>query len=193
MLPDGVLSSTPVAGSMVAPDNLVVSPRRDYERGGVALGDASQGLSVRDWTAWIVGDDIWLGPVGEPGQAYLHTPGVTEVSLAFDQSMRPHLAYVVGGQAALYWYDTAAGAFSTMVLAGASTPRMALDDHRMQHVATSDVIVAYVRAGNLYFRQQRDRFQVERLLAETVRAGGRVGLLVSVGMNNHNRLQLVVM
>lgn len=192
MLPDGVLSSTPVRGAMVSPDNLVTSPRRDYERGGVAIGDASKGLSVRDWSAWIVGDDIWIGPVGEPGQVYLHAPGVTEVALAFDQAMRPHIAYVAAGQAAFYWYDTAAGQFTTMALEGVTTPRLALDEHRAQHIAASDVILAYVRAGNLYFRQQRDRFQIEYLLAETVRAGGRVGLLVAMGMSSRNRLQFVV-
>jgi hypothetical protein len=59
-----------------------------------------------------------------------------------------------------------------------------LDDKRPLQNAVSDVILAYTRSGNLYFRAQRDRYLVEYPLATAV-----TGTLDKVGMNTVNRLQ----
>jgi hypothetical protein len=46
------------------------------------------------------------------------------------------------------------------------------------------VIFAYIRGDALYYRQQRDRYQQERLLAGSV-----PGALNKIGMNAENRFQ----
>src|SRR3546814_4042279 len=62
-------------------------------------------------------------------------------------------------------------------------PRCSLDDKRELESANNDIILAYVRAGSLYVRYQRERYLDEHLM----RAG--VSKLYQVGMNNQYRFQ----
>src|SRR3546814_4839361 len=57
-------------------------------------------------------------------------------------------------------------------------PRCSLDDKRELESANNDIILAYVRAGSLYVRYQRERYLDEH----PMRAG--VSTLYQVGMNN---------
>jgi hypothetical protein len=172
------------------PDDLLV----DWEMGGVGLSDPSQGLEVKLWTARISKHDDGSGDcdiiVSAPGVAdtiLISGNAITEVSLAFDQNMKPAIAYVEAGVSKLWWYDATIQATSILTIDG-TTPRITLDDHRIDQVSVSDIILAYISAGNLCYRQQRDRFQTERVL-KTVGAGAQ---LVSVTMNNVWRLQFHV-
>ena len=65
--------------------------------------------------------------------------------------------------------------------------RCCLDDKRQSATAqgNNDIILAYVRAGKLYYRQQRDRYEVEYLLAEEIPAK----VLTRIGMSKNYRLQ----
>jgi hypothetical protein len=64
------------------------------------------------------------------------------------------------------------------------TPKCSLDDKRQLQVSRSDIILAYIREGALYARQQRDRFDTEYLLKSDVG-----GYLRRIGMNVQQRFQ----
>ncbi len=122
-----------------------------------------------------------------PEFVWLTVPYMTEISFSFDVNMQPVVAFVASGQSYLNWYDSSVNDYITTSLgADITTPRVALDDKR--YVATngyqlSDVILAYIRAGNLYYRQQRDRYGVERLLATNIKP------LIRIGFNRGLRFQ----
>jgi hypothetical protein len=183
------LSSTPVPAEFLEPDDIETpSSLVDYELGGVALNDPSQGLKVRNWRLRLVGNDVRINADGVPEETLFTRSGITELSLTFDQNMRPYVAFVQNGQAILRWYDTLAQQQIFLDLDPATvTPRVCLDDKRPLQVGGSDVILAYVRDDNLYFRAQRDRFEIEYLLQTAV--GGK---LIRVGMNQKLRLQFLL-
>lgn len=193
MLPDGVLSTLSDTSAISVP---VRQPRElllDYEMGGVGISDPSQGLRVKNWTLKLVTDkdtgvqSFVLSASGVSDTVlFTSAGGVTEVALSFDQNMKPAVAYVENGQGKLWWYDATLGAVTTILLpAGATTPRMCLDDHRLNQTGISDICLFYISGGNLCARYQRERFTVEHVL----RAVGAGTQLISVAMNDRFRLQ----
>lgn len=157
-----------------------------YEMGGVALGDASQGQLVQLWHIFVRNQrEVWVeSPTQAPVMLFSRIYPITEVSLAFDQNMRPTVAFVEDKQAYLWWYDTLAGEQVFTHYPGATNPRCTLDDKRASQAAQASIILAYIRDGGLYFRDQADRFQTEYLLSPTV-----PGELLEIGMAKNFRLQ----
>ncbi len=182
MIPQDRLSSEPRPSALLLP-NPQPQLTRSRSLGGIALNDPSQGLSVRVWTAQTDGTTVTVSD-GAVVTTLFSGVNVTEVSLAFDQNMRPTVAFVDSGLARLFWFDALAAAqVTTDIGAGIINPRLTLDDARESQRANSDIILAYVRNGSLFYRQQRDRFTIERLLATGVNG------LRSVRMNTVLRLQ----
>lgn len=172
-LPGNALPNTAPPARMLAPDSF---PRPsllvDFERGGIAIQDPSQGLDVRDWQADYVGGAVRVYPLGNPvlAQTLFSAAGITELSISFDQNMRPLVAYMVGADAFLWWFDPVPNAVVTTALAaGVRSPALTLDDKRAfaTFANLNDVLLFYIRAGGLYYRQQRERFQTERLVGPT--------------------------
>jgi hypothetical protein len=189
MLPDGVLSTIPIPGLFLGSRMLFVSPTRDYEDGGIALNDPSQGLQYQRWRCRIFGDYVVLDAEEVLPQVIFVGAELTECSIAFDQSMRPALAVVEAGQAKLQWFDSSVGEqVITFLDPDVVTPRVTLDDKRPGQISNSDIILAYVRLGGLYYRQQSDRFLIEYFLD----AGPHTGIN-KIGMNKHFRLQFSMM
>lgn len=186
MLPQNVLSTDTIPAAFTPPRDIPKTALEDFELGGVAVGDASQGLAVKTWRAFIdSGTFIKLEAFDVSAQVVIADTDITEVSLAFDQLMQPCLAYVAAGQAKLYWWDSEAIQFQTTNLpVGAITPRVCLDDKRTSQSQANDVILAYVKTGKLYVRNQRDRFDTDYELSDV---GGAV--LVQIGMNLVGRFQ----
>lgn len=187
-LPDGVLSTVPVVSPLLSPDGYErLDFREDFERGGVALNDPTQGLDVFDWRCWTDGDTVWVARYPASGAAAVVYEGerITEVALAFDQNMRPTVALVEAGVVKLRWYDSLIEGMATTSFPGARGPMLTLDDKRVFASQTNDIIFAYVRDGNAYYRQQRDRFGVEYLLGGTFGAAR----ITQLGMGSNNRLQ----
>ncbi len=165
-----------------------IAGKSDLHLGGVALGDGNQGNTFQLWSASIDGTDIVLSAPNTPPFALLSGISAVWVALAFDQSAREFVAYAdASGNASYYWYDSTIPGYRTSAIPG-TVPRVfaALDDSRPQESSSSDVILAYVRSGALYFRAQRDRFGVEYDL------GPVAATLVQVGMNNVNRFQFAL-
>ncbi|WP_444942704.1 hypothetical protein ACJJIK_10635 [Microbulbifer sp. ZKSA006] len=190
MLPENTLSSEPISSAFLGGAALPVRDITDYETGGIAIQDTSEGLQYQIWRARILNDgtDIVLDADQVDEFTIISATEITEVSLSFDQNMNPVIAYVEGGTAKLYWYDTSVAEQVTTEWPGIITPRVTLDDKRQLQSAISDVIFAYLKDGHLYYRQQRDRFEAEYLLQADVDSDG----LIKIGMNRQHRLQFLL-
>lgn len=198
MIPDNELSSSAVISGFSFPVKEPGDELVDWELAGVYLNDPSQGLAVKLWRVDAVRNndsgliDVVLTAPGEvepgvPSVVLFSGADITEVALTFDQNMNPFVAYQQGADAKLYWYDpTVPGMTHTTLPAGIRTMRCTLDDKRGVATSGSDIVLSYVRAGNLCVRYQRERFTVEYVLRAGVGADAQ---LVSMAMNNGARLQ----
>ncbi len=195
MLPDGVLSTIPIVGNYLIPDDREPNPFISYELGGIALNDPSEGLQDQVWWARLYKDGVteidtvYIGADNTPEEVWFTNTDFTEISLAFDQNMNPVLAYMQDGTAKFYWYDTTIEDYTTTTLpAGSRSPKVCLDDKRHLEVASSDIILSYMRDDKLYYRQQRERYNTEHLLKTGLGAQD----LIQIGMNSKFRLQFAL-
>lgn len=196
-LPNNAASSEPVIADYESPYDRYTGPLEDFETGGIALNDGTQGLDVQNW--YLSYDDDEESPTYgnftvqaettlETG-VVLNVPGVIRCGLAFNQNMDVFIAYETKEcEAKFYWYDTFTASYQTTTLpAGSKSVACCLDDHRVTQTNTSDIILAYIRNGVLYYRQQRDRYTVERSLGAV-----GAGYLYKVGMSKNGRLKFDV-
>ena len=183
-LPVRTLSDPLVRGTMLHPDDLERPLTLDYELGGIAISDASQGMMVQTWRLEYRGSDAILTPANGGDITLFSLIGVTEISLAFDQNMRPFVAYMKDGEAWYYWWDPLAVDYEhTALEAGVTSPKCCLDDKRPLHVNTSDILLVYVRDEKLFYREQRDRYGVAYQLAT-----GITSALYRIGMGDNLRI-----
>lgn len=185
-IPEDRLSALPVVGEYIGSARLFANDLIDHEDGGVGLQDPSGGLFYQVWTARVLSDGsgVSLGAPNTPEFVFIQGVDITHVSLAFDSNMQPVIAFVESGVSKLYWYDAQSGQDEVTDFPGVDSPRLTLDDKRESQSIARDVIFSYVRSGNLYYRQQRDRYGVERLLME-----GVPGVFRKIGMSDRLRLQ----
>jgi len=187
MLPNNAISAVPKYAIYQAPDAQDGQEVQSLELGGVALNDATQGRRVRTWKAWIDDKTIKIAPFVEmaPVTTLVTVAGtLTSVSLAFDASMAPTICYFEDDLLKLRWYNTVTASFQTDSFSGATSARVSTDDKRSSREGQSDVIFAYVRAGTLYYRQQRDRYLIERVVGAAVKRK-----LTRLGLTQNYRLQ----
>lgn len=196
-LPQNRASSLSVSDAVLPPDDLITTALEDFERGGVALNDPSGGLNARNWRCYVDPvnlSDVYLEPDGGAAQLIFSQPGVSAVTFTFDQLMRPAVVYRVGNNVFLRWFDPTINSFAVQDFGDLKDPRLSFDDKRPTQVADrGDIIFAYLRADGgslgLYYRQQRDRFQVERALRKGLPNNSR---LRAVGMNRGLRMQFEI-
>ena len=189
MLP--VLSSVPVPAAFSDRVNSRSDPLVDFENGGAALGVGSDSRAF-EWMATSDGANVHVGRDGVAPVLVLSDTGITEISLAFDQTMNTHIAYVAAGVSKWHYWDTLTNSYQTMTLTDCRTPRCCSDEKTPEFSGDRDIVLAYLREDKLYLRLQRDRFTVEyekvpeeethEPLTETTR-------LITVAMNTGRRLQ----
>ncbi len=200
MIPEDRLSTSVLYDQLVITVDPQPSLLQSREWGGVALNDGTQGLYVQIWELNVVTSDIpavldqvWISAPSVAPILIFSALDITEASLAFDQNMHIFVAFVSAGQAKYYWYDTVTESQITSNLpVGSTTPRATLDDHRRAMVATSDIILAYIRDGSLYFRAQIDRYLIEYLLYADINLVIPSPQIHSVSMNQGLRLQFSI-
>lgn len=191
MIPEDRLSTETVQGEFIFPSGLYATRTQDYELGGVALQDPSQGLQVQAWFCYLEDESIYIRPVESTSPTLLMTrAGVVELSVAFDQNMRWNLALLLDtGELEFHWYDTVVNEYVTSVYPNVVSVKATLDDKRPLQILqdTSDVILTYIRSNaSLYYRQQRDRYETEYLLIEDCPVNYRIS---NFGMTTKQRLQ----
>jgi hypothetical protein len=186
MLPNQELSSQVIRADFRYPRNIPRTQEIDYSLGGVNFNDPSEGLEVKAWRGVMDGGVVSLETLGVPPVSVLSDAGMIRFSFTFDQNMNRFIAYETESSAHYVWFDPTVSDYVTSTLpAGSQYARCGLDDHRALQTGTSDIILAYLRNGSLYFRAQRDRYLIEYLL--------ETGLddmeLRQVGMNEKYRFQ----
>ncbi len=184
MIPLNQLSTLFINSPYIEKVNDVNIPLIDYELGGAGLNDASQGLKVKTWTLYLEDSNVMVKADGVTPSLLFVRPGIRELSLAFDQNMKPFVAFIQHTEAWYWWFDTADSTQKFTQLPNAVSPRCTLDDKRLIAQNTSDIVLGYVRANNLYMRYQRDRYTIEYLLRSNVNA-----TLATIGMSTNNRLR----
>lgn len=189
MLPEGKLSSQSVAAqSILGGRSLTVSLKQDFEDGPIELNDPSAGLYYQIWQALSHDGGVRLYDADEVATEILTALNITEMSFTFDQNGRPAICFTQYGQTKIYWFDSALGGVTTTTIgAGIGSPKLILDDKRQTQTGPSDIIMGYIKNRQLCYRQQRDRFTIEYVLATNV-----AGRLQKIGMGNNLRLQFVV-
>jgi len=161
-LPNNTLSSIPLESAFLGSRGASVNPLVDYEDGGIDFNDPSEGHFYQWWRARVVDNTVVVDAEHVEEQVLYTGTEITEVSLTFDQNMRPCLAFVDNGRAYLQWYDTSVSQQVVTDLGSTViTPRVTLDDKRSSQSSNSDIVLAYLKEGTLRVRQQRDRFGIE--------------------------------
>lgn len=187
MIPDNQQSSVPVPGAFAFKQNLKTVPLIDYEIGGQLLNDSASAGDDTLWQLEYIAPDFVVSheATGEQRRVIFSQAGVTEVSLAFDQSMRTMIAFTTAAGSFYRWYDPVAeGMVISQLPAGCNYPRVSKDDSREEFTSTSDVILSYVRGTNLCIRVQRERYEVEHIIDTNSPAR-----LVNAGMSVRSRFQ----
>lgn len=185
MLPDDVLSTRPVVSALLLPDGRQGGMLHDFEMGGAALNDGSQGIDLQLWFCWVDRSDnvrVRTEAGFGPGTILFNQPGIIRVSFSFDSNMQPAVAYELEGGVGFFWFDSTSSGYVTTTYPGARTPRVTHDDKRDYEAAKSDVILAYFREDGLYFRQQRDRYLIEYMLEDSLPKTLRLAN-VAMGLN----------
>lgn len=185
MIPDYVLSSEAVPSEIYGAKAKVTSPTVDFEDGGIALNDPSEGLLYQEWAGRIVCNEIVLNSPTVADTVIYSGAEISEMSFTFDQNMRPAAAFVDQGTMALLWYDTSLASEVVTYISG-SSPRIVLDDKRAYFLADSDIILFYLKGNQLLMRLQRDRF----LNVYTLTSVPDYSRLVTAGMGTHYRMQI---
>lgn len=185
-MPENVTSTSAVVVSFLVPDIDVTTALVDYERGGVAVQNTSQGVNSYAWTCSVDGIYVMIQREGAAPVAVFEQATIVEISFAFDQNMRPQFAYrLASGDIYLRWFDTLTNLYRTDNFGTGRNPRLALDDKRPSQSDRADVIFAYIRGDTLYYRQQRDRYTIERALRSGISA---ITKLKNIGMTRNLRL-----
>ena len=192
-IPQGEMSIFPVISPFIPPDEREHTLLEDYEAGPLAIGDTSEGLRYQTWELSYTPNNFTITPeTTGPAVVVWQAPSVTQCTFAFDQNANITLSYMQAGIAKLYWYNTEEGRYVvTTSETGIVSPAVTLDDKRPTQSSKSDVLLWYTRpqgdgTSNLYMRRQRDRYEDEFLMQETVWP-----YIWKLGMNDSLRVQLV--
>lgn len=168
MIPAVVLIQPAVILPYIPPDDIEPTALVDWELGGVGLSDPSQGLMYQPWQLQVLGltvnTAVYVSAPNTPLTLIFSYPNITWARLAFDQNMRPVISFVAGGLPYYYWWDpfipgNTTAALPTTVI----KPCVTMDDKRAlsTQTGTNDVVMCYINNGNICYRLQRDRYNVE--------------------------------
>lgn len=155
------ISSEPVVAPWIPPTQELVTDYTDFELGGIALSDPSQGLKVQAWRMDynpFSGQFSLTNSLGHT-QVIHNEAEVVQCSFCFDQNMNYALVYTTsGGGVYLIWFDSSIPGYTTTALGQIFSPRVTLDDKRRLGVPKSDIILMYALDGAIYQAYQRYRY-----------------------------------
>lgn len=191
MIPNNVLIATDEYVRLTEPESLKKSGLIDYERGGVALGNSSEGLNSYNWTLTV--KDKYKAMLSREGQGevqvYEYPSRPIDIAFCFDQSMNVVLAWQdTNFNLFLRRYSTSLNAFSVVPFGLGKCPRLTLDEKRPEFIGNSDVIFAYISNKSLIYRVQREGYNIEHVVEDDMLGSQR---LARIGLKAF-RLQLIL-
>lgn len=184
MIPGGTFTSSAITNTFRIPNDMPYTPLSQTVWGGVSVGDSSGGRLVKYWVISYDSNVISVKPIDGPIAFTLPVVDVTSLSLAFDNNMGLAIAYTKADGAYFYYFDSLTSKYITRFFAGANSCRVCVDDARSFYTSNSDVFLVYTLNDKLYYRKQRDRYDVETYVADTT------SRLLKVGQNIDNRFQI---
>lgn len=160
--------------------------------GGSTLNTSTSDLTERWWVTYQVGQNVVVA--GQMGAVYSNElvifqepEQIIDISLAFDQLNRPVIAYkLLDSQVKLYWYDSVLGDQTVSDITVGSDPFVLFDYPKRPFEQFADVLLFYVKNNRVYWREQRDRYQTEREVANV-----STNKLVDVYVTTDGRVQLM--
>ncbi len=198
MLPANRFSTTAIVADFLAGDDLPRSKLQDFERGGIDIGDPSEGLAYQTWELRAIGREVRVRPYPDGTYTTLFTwDGIQEVAFAFDQNMQPIVAFKADNLWRLRWFNPEPGVngYTYTSLPGVRDVRMTLDEKRELVRDFSDVLVFYLKDNPtiqpqaVYMRLQRDRYEIEYRIGN-LPTGANV--LDKVGMSKNLRIRFAL-
>lgn len=186
------------ASQFLYPDNIVspLGTLEDFEMGGIALQDPTEGLLYQPWHAWWDESDssAYLKPLDSPEEAkiFMFTQAdVEDFTFTFDQNMRWLAATRTStDDVTLYWYDPQLESYSTLLWSGWQSIKLTHDSKspRLLNLGQTDAILSYITTGGqLGWRIQRDRYGVPYMYGgETF---SESTYITHFGLSKQNRLQ----
>lgn len=183
MIPANTITPAPIVSDFLGWTSADYDPLSQTVYGGIALNDPSMGRMYQLWNISYIDGLINVKPVNGAVVFTLSVANVTTVGLAFDNNMSVVISYQVADTSNIYYYDTAIASFVTKTVTGTTSCQVAVDDPRQVNETNSDVIFSYTNNGSLYWSQQRDRYDIARLVGQTQKR------LIKIGPNVGNRFQ----
>jgi hypothetical protein len=187
MIPENRITAAPIVGNFSFPLTEEYNPIHQRVFGGISLGDSTKGRLFKLWEVKLNNGIISIGPVGSSIVLNIQAPGASSVGLAFDTAMRVTVCWTTTTGSWLFYYNTVTQNYSTLFFQGYTSCRVCVDDPRSFYETESDVIFSYTYSGNLYWRQQRDRYSEERHIGPTP------GSIIKVGLSLLGRLQFEIL
>lgn len=158
----------PILTPYIPPDDQDFTDLECWQRGGIALSDGNSGLEYQVWHLSVLGSGpttaIYLDAPNTPPTLMFALPGITWARFSFDQNMHPVIAFMSDNGPGFWWWDpTIPGVTINYLASTVIKPCVTMDDKRhMQTVnGQNDVVICYVDLGNVNFRLERDRYNVE--------------------------------
>ena len=189
-IPGGQFTTEPQVSDFIYPYNVAYTALHQTVLGGIAPNDASQGRNYQLWSIDYDGTDITVTPESGSTTLTITEPDVQSVSLSFNNNMDYVIAWTTPTGAKLYYYDTLTSQYITRTaeFTNITSCRVCVDKYEEWFAADSDVIFGYVENGNLYYRQQRDRYDNAYLIGP---ATGRRLIKMAPSVGNRLQFQLI--
>lgn len=190
MIPENRLSSEPVSGYFLYPNGIVRTALEYYEMGGVAIQDPSKGVRHQPWYGYWRDNKAYLCPniSGTPIEIF-EQEDVIQFAFCFDQNMEWQAVTVdTEDVMTFYWFDAGTNSRAVTTYPGVQSAALTLDDKRdlATRTGASDVLLTYIKGQELLMRRQRDRYEDEYILSDTL-AGNL--LITYFGMTDKMRLE----
>lgn len=171
-----------------------VPPTVPYAINNVTIGpkgtsDISEGLTFKFWALYAIGNDLIIEDIDQSSTSVIliEPSGFKNVSLAFDQNANDTYAYITGtGELKLRWFDASLSGYTTDSFGQAQSLTLTLDMKYYTDGGDSDILMFYIRDNAIYFRVQREKYEVEH--ATPVTSGANK--LFDSGMRKDYRFQV---
>ena len=186
MLPNNQWASQAVIDDIIAPrDKAKVNATTSSDNGPIAIQNTSKGLMAKIWTASY--NSVTGSVTLQDGTNLFTDTNLKELSLTFNQNAAPFIAFRSATRIKIWWYDPLLSNYTIKDVTTGDQPFCYLDERRPEFSANSDVFLLYHRDGEIFYRLQRDRFDVEY---STGIIGGTDIVIECFGMAKNNRLQI---